>query len=60
MGEKQDLQSYTGYSLSETLILATINPKNDNRLFIDLQFSTRKLQVQCVQLNNYETAQYFI
>ena len=27
MGEKQDLQSYTGYSLSKTLILATINPK---------------------------------
>ena len=48
MGEKQDLQSYTGYSLSETLILATINPKNDNRLFIKLQFSTRKLQVQYV------------
>ena len=32
MGEKQDLQSYTGYSLSETLILAIINPKNDNRI----------------------------
>ena len=55
MGEKQDLQSYTGYSLSKTLILATINPKNDNRLFIELQFSTRKLQIHyvyCLYIRN--------
>ena len=27
----------TGYSLSEALILASINPKYDNRLFVELQ-----------------------
>ena len=27
----------TGYSLSESLIFASINPKYDNRLFIELQ-----------------------
>ena len=27
----------TGYSLSESLIFASINPKYDNRLFIKLQ-----------------------
>ena len=42
MGEKQDLQSYTGYYLSETLILATINRKNDDRLFIELTVQYKK------------------
>ena len=30
---------YTGYFLSEVLILASINPKYDNRLFFELQGS---------------------
>ena len=27
---------YTGYSLSEALILASINPKYDNRMLVEL------------------------
>ena len=36
----------TGKSLSEPLILASINPQYDKRLFIDLPILTRKLQAQ--------------
>ena len=32
----------TGYSLSEVLIFTSINPKYDNRLFIDLQVQYKK------------------
>ena len=39
---------YTGYYLSEALILASINPKYDGKLFLELQkFSTRKLHSTC-------------
>ena len=33
---------YTGYSLSEALILASINPKYDNRLFVELRVQYKK------------------
>ena len=36
----------TGKSLSEPLILASINPQYDKILFIDLPVLTRKLQAQ--------------
>ena len=32
----------TGKSVSEALILESVNPKYDNRLFIDLQLLTQK------------------
>ena len=34
--------NHTGYSLSEALILASINPKYDNRLFIELRVHYKK------------------
>ena len=39
---KSDSHTCTGYSLSESLILASINPKYDNRLFVELQFQYMK------------------
>ena len=36
----------TGKSFSEALFLATINPKYDKRLFLDLPVLARKLQAQ--------------
>jgi hypothetical protein len=33
---------FTGKSVSEALILESVNPKYDNRLFIDLQLLTQK------------------
>jgi hypothetical protein len=36
----------TGKSFSETLILASTNPQNDKRLFIELQVQFMKLQAQ--------------
>ena len=38
---------FTGYSLSEALILASINPKYDNQLFIELQ-ENHKFSSCCV------------
>jgi hypothetical protein len=38
--------NYSGYSLSEALFLASIDPKYDNRLFIELRAQYEKLQVQ--------------
>ena len=34
---KQHERIHTGYSLSEALILASINPKDDDRLFVELR-----------------------
>ena len=33
---------YTGYYLSETLILSSINPKYDDRLFVELHVQYKK------------------
>ena len=47
---KSDSHTCTAYSLSEALILTTINPKYDNRLFVELQYqymkSTAKFVIQ--------------
>ena len=40
---KAQEEMHTGYSLSEALILASINPKYDNRLFIELQVQYMKI-----------------
>ena len=40
---------FTGYSLSDVLILASINPKYDDRLFIEIPVSyEKKLSTFCV------------
>ena len=39
---KSDSHTCTGYSLSESLILASINPKYDEKLFVELQFQYKK------------------
>jgi len=45
---RKKMPKSTGYYLSEALILALINPKYDDRLFIDLQVSP----VSMAQLGN--------
>ena len=39
---KSDSHTCTGYSLSEALIFASINPKYDNRLFVELRVQYMK------------------
>ena len=59
----------TGKSLSEALILASTNPQRDDRLFIEFEFSKRKLQVQnmlctqiayCFDIQNNLCSQHFL
>ena len=45
---KSNSHTCTGYSLSEALILATINPKYDNRLFVELQ--SQYMKSTCTEL----------
>ena len=41
---------YTGYSLSEALILASINPKYDNRMFMKIVSSEYLQNMLCTQI----------
>ena len=43
--------SRTGESLSEALILASINPKYDDKLFVELQFCTSSVHVMYIKLH---------
>ena len=44
---KAQEEMHTGYSLSEALILASINPKYDKKLFIELQVQFQALNMLC-------------
>ena len=52
---RQDLITLTGKSLLEALILASINPQYDKRLFIELQVQYMKINAlkcnPCLQIN---------